>query len=147
MTREAHRNLVQRESETLAAYGRRFDEWLSGGFTSYASYIVGDAPASGAVAEIPATMPPNAPRAWTWEGRLSADDFDNHPVPIRNIFITADDAAEFSTWLRERTALTQDEFEESDRLFRSLAILTSDPFKSLVDSLLDRYPRDTELLP
>ncbi len=133
MTAKEKVALIDRWTRTDLGYVTEMDDWIGAAFEDYAGYVRTARPAHHLVEEI--DLPRNSDHSWTWEGRLAALDYSEHPVAPLIIYVSEGRRKHFFEWVRAQRLVSQDKLADYMRWLAEVVHDSVSPVKSAQDTL------------
>ncbi|MEO5315810.1 hypothetical protein PV772_17110 [Pseudarthrobacter sp. CC12] len=112
--------------------------WINASFDSAADYVLGHRPRTSTVDII--DMAKSDEPAWSWEGRIIAEDYQEPPLMPVRLFIRHDDYHFYTKWVEHSSYLLDDEYFEHLDFLEDIVRTVDDPVKSMKEFLCKETP-------
>jgi hypothetical protein len=121
----------------VEAHQAELRQWSTAAYTNPSDYrLRGEASRPGFVTtsaiDLGATVDD---RAWTWEGRIPADEYRDPPLTVRKLFIKPGDLRDYQRWLRRTAPLEEAELSPHEDLVDDVSVETPHPYESMMEAL------------
>lgn len=126
---------VETNSYMDLSYETPMSSWIGTAFKTPAEYTLGERPTCSAVSII--DIKNCMDRAWTWEGRIPATDYDDVPLEPMKIFMRSHFKDLYLDWVSELNSLDDDAIDHYVDLFETLIEVADDPVGQMTEYILE----------
>lgn len=132
---------LQRKRDILAAhtyegldYSPVAAAWIQDNYFSELEYARGERPKALLVEEIDFTAEVED-RAWTWEARLPAIDFESTPLVPRTIYFKIGDRLSYLDWVHDQGLLSEADSEAHEDFVNEISVEVEQPHREMIQDL------------